>query len=342
MSDSTRWSTAAGFGAAVLVLAGLVVLVGAGDAIREFRSAQPSVLLLVVFAAVVWLSAWGLALQTVLGAMGVQVGALRAIGVFTGAMFANNVTPFGQAGGEPVSALLISKATDCEYETGLAAIASVDVLHFVPSIGFAIVGLGVFGTRVIAGDQQLVLAVGAVTALSLAFVLAAIAGWRFRYRIEHRAERIVPAVLRGVLGVIPRVHPPSVANVRERIRRFFASIDRIATDPVALARASVLSAIGWFALSMALWLSLQAIGTSVSVVAALVVVPLASILGMTPLPGGTGAVESGSVGLLVSLTAASPAAAFAGVAVHRGVTYWGTTLVGWAITTLLGVRRAVT
>ncbi|AWB27752.1 lysylphosphatidylglycerol synthase transmembrane domain-containing protein [Halococcoides cellulosivorans] len=341
MSDSERWPTLVGFGAAVLVLAALLALVGAEDVITEFQKARPSVVLAVVVAATVWLSAWGLALQAVLGAMGVRIGPLRAIGVFTGAMFANNVTPFGQAGGEPVSALLISKATDCEYETGLAAIASIDVLHFMPSIGFAIVGLGVFGTRVVAGDQNLVAGLVAVTVLCLGFVLAAVAGWRYRYEIERQAERVVPGVVRRIVGIVPRVTPPSRANVRRRIGRFFDSIDRVASDPATLVRASVLSAIGWFALSMSLWLSLVAIGTTVPVVAVLVVIPLASILGMTPFPGGTGPVESGTVGLILSLTAASPAAATAAVVIHRGITYWGTTLAGWTITTLVGVRRGI-
>ncbi|MFB6162599.1 MAG: YbhN family protein [Halococcoides sp.] len=341
MSDFERWPTIVGFGAAVLVLAALVALVGVENVVDEFQHAQPAVVLAVVLAATVWLSAWGLALQAVLGAMGVRIGPLRAIAVFTGAMFANNVTPFGQAGGEPVSALLISKATDCEYETGLAAIASVDVLHFMPSIGFAIVGLGVFGARVLSGDQNLVGAVVAVAVLCVGFVTAAIAGWRYRHEIERLAERVIPPIVRRLLGIVPRIDPPSRADLRGRIGRFFASIDRVASDPETLVRASVLSAIGWFALSMSLWLSLVSIGTVVPVVAVLVVVPVASILGMTPLPGGSGAVESAIVGLLLSLTPASSAAALAAVAIHRGITYWGTTAVGWTVATLVGARRGV-
>ncbi|QSG08774.1 lysylphosphatidylglycerol synthase domain-containing protein [Halapricum desulfuricans] len=96
---------------------------------------------------VLWQSAWGLCLHTVLRALGTPISRARAILVFVAATFANQVTPFGQAGGEPISALLVSEAADTEYEDGLAAIASVDTLHFFPSIGMAITGFALFVVR---------------------------------------------------------------------------------------------------------------------------------------------------------------------------------------------------
>ena len=42
--------------------------------------------------------------------------------------------PFGQTGGDPVSAVLIDRVAETEYETGLAAIGSVNALNRIASI----------------------------------------------------------------------------------------------------------------------------------------------------------------------------------------------------------------
>ena len=133
-------TTLVGFAGALCVLAVLLWFVGVGDVVSALSMASPPVLVVIVVVATCWLTAWGLSLRTVLGVLGAPITIPSAVLVFAGATFANNVTPFGQAGGEPVSALLVSRASDSEYETGLAAIASVDALNFVPSIALALVG----------------------------------------------------------------------------------------------------------------------------------------------------------------------------------------------------------
>jgi uncharacterized membrane protein YbhN (UPF0104 family) len=92
------------------------------------RRADPEVLVAVLAVATVRLTSWGLALRTVLGVLGSKVSARLTVLVFVAAPFANNVTAFGQAGGEPVTALFIPRTADTGYETGLAAIASITPL----------------------------------------------------------------------------------------------------------------------------------------------------------------------------------------------------------------------
>ncbi|TQR22483.1 hypothetical protein C9J85_16015 [Haloferax sp. wsp5] len=103
-----RVATVVGFAAALAVLSGLVWLVGIGETLdalatadpRRFSPSQasPSVARLV-----------GAALWTVLRRLR-AVAPHTAVLVFVAAAFSNNITPFGQAGGEPVTALLISRA----------------------------------------------------------------------------------------------------------------------------------------------------------------------------------------------------------------------------------------
>ena len=172
-------ATLVGFAGALSVLAVLVWLVGIGDTVDALSGASLPVVLGIVAIAICWLSAWGMSLHTVLGVLGAPITMPAAVLVFAGATFANNVTPFGQAGGEPVSALLISRATDREYETGLAAIASVDALNFVPSIALALVGLSYFASTITFGEN-LELAATAVVAFAIAVPIAVVLGWRER------------------------------------------------------------------------------------------------------------------------------------------------------------------
>jgi uncharacterized protein (TIRG00374 family) len=338
--DGDRWVTVVGFAAALLVLAILVYVAGVEETIGTLQQADPGLSAVVLGLAVVWLSAWGLSLHTVLGAMDAPLSATRSILVFSAAMFANNITPFGQAGGEPVSAFLISEATDAEYETGLAAIASVDTLHFVPSIGIAVVGVASLLLRSVPLGRQFVVAIVAIVVLVAVFVAAVVLGYRYRHRIEHIVGRALTPIVQGLYRLIPTRSPPDPAAIQGRVDGFFSAIDRIAADRQAIVLASAFSAAGWLALSTALWVAVLAVGVDVPLAAALVVTPIGSIAGVTPLPGGSGAVEGAFAALLTSLGGISSGAAVAAVFIHRVATYWLPTFVGGGVATALGARHA--
>jgi len=339
--DGDRWPTVAGFLGAIAVLAALVWLVGIGDivgALAEIRPAYVAVLLGVV---VCWLFAWGLALRTVLGALDAPISVPMAGLVFAGAVFSNNVTPFGQAGGEPVSAYLIARATDREYETGLAAIASVDALHFVPSLAFAASGL----TFILAGAVQLgrnlAFAATAIAVLAVGLPAAAYVGWHNRYELEAYVVRVGTPVVQGIGRLVPRRSAPGAAAIERRIEAFFRAIERVATDRRTLVTALGFSAIGWLAKCLALWVALLALGYTVPISVALFVVPMGAVAGMTPLPGGLGGVDFVVGALLLSTTGLPQAVVGAAVLVDRGATYVFPTVVGGGVAFALGADRAV-
>jgi uncharacterized protein (TIRG00374 family) len=260
--------------------------------------------------------------------------------VFTAATFANNVTPFGQAGGEPVTALFISRTADTEYETGLAAIASVDALNFVPSILLATVGIGSLSATVAFGPR-LRSAAAAVGLLAVVVPTVAYVGWRHRYAVERRVVAVLTPVVRGIGRLLPRREPPEHGAIERRIERFFAAIERVTGDRRALATALAFSTLGWVCIAGSLWLSLFALGYTVPFAAAVVVVPVGAIAGITPLPGGLGGVEAVLVALLVPTTGVSVATATAAVVLHRTATYWLPTLVGGGVAAALGADRVV-
>ena len=322
-----RRATVVGFGAALVVLAILVFVVGVADLLAALGRADRRVVALMVPVALGWLLSWGLALRTVLSVLGVSVSVPRAFATFAAATFANNVTPFGQAGGEPVTALFIANSSEAEYETGLAAIASVDALNFVPSIAFALLGFGYSATTFTVG-RRFRLAAGAVVVLALLVVGSVFVGWQRRHRLEAAALRVVSPVLHGVGRIVPRVSPPTKEALRGRVESFFHAIDRVATDRRQLGVALTFSALGWLGQMTSLWLGLYAVDATVSPAVVLVAVPVAALSGIAPLPGGLGGVEAILVALLVPIPAVSGPAAAAAVVLHRGVTYWLPLLLG--------------
>ncbi|WP_459191195.1 lysylphosphatidylglycerol synthase transmembrane domain-containing protein [Halosimplex sp. J119] len=336
--NGDRWATVVGFAGAVVVLAALVWVVGIEDILTQLRGIEAQYLLAILAIAVCWLLCWGMALRTVLSALGAPISIAMSALVFAGAVFSNNVTPFGQAGGEPVSGYLISRATDREYETGLAAIASVDAIHFVPSIAYAIVGL----TFVVAGAAQfgrnLVFATSALVTLAVGIPVAVYLGWQYRYELEAAVVRAITPVVRFLGRVIPRKSPPAAEAIESRIEGFFVAIDRVAGSRTTLVEAIGFSALGWLAMCSSLWLSLFALGHPVDFSAVLLVVPMGAVAGMTPLPGGLGGVDAVLIALLVSTTGITGGAAGAAVLVHRAATYVFPTVVGGGVAFALGAR----
>jgi uncharacterized protein (TIRG00374 family) len=332
-------SVGVGFAAAIVVLLAVYSFVGLDDVAAALARADAAVVTAVVAVALAWLVAWSLALRTVLAVIAVEISIPRAFLLFAGATFANNVTPFGQAGGEPFSALLVSRTTGIEYENGLAAVASVDTLNFVPSVSFALVGLGYYATRFTVGGR-VELAAFALGALALAVPVAAYLGWQARHRLAAGAVALIVPAARIVGCVVPMVGAPDRADVRRRIDGFFAALERIAGDRHQLGVALGFSALGWLLLSASLWLSLLALGHAVPFAAALFIVPLASVASVTPLPGGLGGVEATLVVLIVPITGVDAATAGAAAVIHRGATYWLPVLVGGTATAMLEANNA--
>jgi uncharacterized protein (TIRG00374 family) len=327
-------ATLLGFAGALCVFAFLFWLIGIDDILAALSSADPAVFLVMVFVAICWLTAWGMSLRTVLGILGAPITIPATVAVYTGATFANNVTPLGHAGGEPVSALFISKASKSEYETGLAAIASVDALNFVPSVALGLVGLGYFATTITFGTD-LTLAAAAVVGFALALPIAAYVGWHNRYRLERRAVDTLTPLIRKIGEIVPRTSPPERDALERRIEGFFTAVERVATNPRGLLVALGFSALGWLGLAVSLWLSLFALGYTVPAAVVLVAIPAGAMAGVTPLPGGLGGVEFVLGALVTATTGIDPAVVAAAVLIHRAATYLLPTVAGGGIAAVL-------
>lgn len=338
MNGKQLRTTLLGFLGTFAILGLLLYFVGVEGFVQELKAADNGMVALVVVVTLGWLSAWGFSLQTVLDVLGVDVSLPQSFFILNGAMFSNNITPFGQAGGEPVTALLISKVADTEYERGLAAIASVDSLNFIPSITLALLGAGYYATQSSLG-RRLRIATVAIVALSIVVPSVAYVGWKRRERVQRRIAGILAPVINYVSGILPIGSSLSREEIRSRIGHFVDSIERVATNRRGITLALTASTTGWAFQMVALWLAFMAIGKSVPFSIILFAVPVGAIAGVTPLPGGAGGIEAVLVGLLSSLpgTTIGVETALAAVVIYRGAVYWVPVVIGGGVLSVVGI-----
>jgi uncharacterized protein (TIRG00374 family) len=329
-------ATLVGFAVAAAVLGVLAAVVGVADVLAALGRADAGYVALVAGAVLAWLCLWGGTLRVVVAAEGGEIGVVDAVLVNAGAAFANHVTPFGQAGGEPVAAWLLSDVAEVDYERAFAAVASFDAINVVPSLSFAALGLGYYAT--VATLEARVRLVGAgVAAIAVALAAAVYVGWRHRATAERVLARLVAPPARLVGRAVPRLDPPGAADIEAHVEEFAAGIERVASDRERLALAVGLSASGWLVQAAGLWFALQSLGAAVPPYVPLFVVPMGTAAGALPTPGGLGGIETVQVTLLAA-TGVAAATATAAVAIFSVGGFLLTTTVGAAATAALQAR----
>ena len=277
------------------------------------------------------LVAWGKAWQVVLAVIGIEVRFRRLVVTYFAATFANYVTPFGQAGGEPFIAYVLSQDTGASYEDSLASVVTADLLNLLPFFNFAAVGLAVLALRAQLPSAVRPLAIG-LTALAVAVPVLVYAGWNYRDAVEA-------AVLRLLGPIARRTDRLSVGGARDRIERFYGSLEVIAAEPRELLYALVFSYVGWVLFALPLYFAALTIGREIDLLLVLFIVPASTIAGVLPTPGGTGGVEAVLVLLLGPLVGLTAPAAAAMALVYRVASYWFAIVVG-GIGSLYVVARA--
>jgi len=284
-----------GFVVAGAVLALLVDFVGTEGVLAGLRRADPGWLALACLSTAVCLTAWGKAWQIVLGVAGIEESFSKLVVTYYAATFANYVTPLGQAGGEPFIAYVLSRDTEASYQDSLASVVTADLLNLFPFVTFSGVGFAalLYGSSLPEAVEPLA---GGLVVLSVGVPLITAVGWRFR-------DRLRGALLRLLAPVVDRAPVVSLGGLRERIHETEAAFERIARDRRALAKALSVSYVGWVFFALPLYFAAQAIGAELSVLLVFFIVPASTLAGLVPSPGGSGAVETALVVLVVAMTA---------------------------------------
>lgn len=319
------------FVGSLAVLAGLVYIAGPREIVTTVAESDRRALGGAVVAALVGIAVWGISLRVILDVVGTPVSAIRAILLFVATTFVNGITPFGQAGGDPINGLLVAQVVDVEYETGLAAIVSVNALNRGVSVLAGLFGIGYVGTAVVFG-RRAVVAVPTLATLLAATIIAIAIGWRFRTPLAGAIATDLTPLARGICRILPGYTPPDRETIERRVRGFVSAIERVVADRRRLAVVLALAGLGHLLVAVSLWLSLYAIGVVAPVPMILIAIPVARIAAIVPTPGGMASVDSLLIGVLVATVGVSPVEASAAALIYRGVSFWLPLLIGGGVT----------
>lgn len=320
-------ATLAGFGGAAAILGLLAFFVGAADVLAAIERAQIGHVALVGTAIVAWLCLWGAGLRAVLAGVGADISAADAVLVNAGAAFANHVTPFGQAGGEPVAAWLLSDVSTADFEQALAAVTSFDTINVVPSLTLAALGLTYYASVATLDGRVRLIGLG-VLVLAIVFVAALSLGWRRRAAVEAGLIRLAVPPVRVLQRILPFLSVLDADAIADRVTEFVASIERVASDRRRLAVALAFSTAGWSVQAVGLWVAFHALGAGIPAYVPLFVVPLGTVASILPTPGGLGGIETVQVALLVAATDVAPPTVAAAVAIFSVGGFFLTTTIG--------------
>ena len=283
-----------GFVVSGAVLALLVDFVGTDGVVAGLRRADLGWLALACLSTAICLTAWGKAWQIVLGVAGIEESFSRLVVTYYAATFANYVTPLGQAGGEPFIAYVLSRDTEASYQDSLASVVTADLLNLFPFVTFSGVGFAALLYQSSLPEAIEPLA-GGLVVLSVGVPVLTAVGWRFRDRLR--------TALLGLSAPLARRAPVlSLDGLRERIHETEEAFERIARDRRALVKALSVSYVGWIFFALPLYFSAQAVGAEVTLLLVFFIVPASTLAGLVPSPGGSGAVETALVVLVVALT----------------------------------------
>lgn len=329
--------TLLGFAGAGVVLAIILWVVDAQAVFRAILQANPPLVALVAGLLFLWIAAWGIALWHVLAALDVDTPLYLPVLVYAAAAFANRVTPFGQAGGEPVTALVLSRATDIEYEVGFASITSLDAINVIPSMLIIISGMGFLllaGVN-LAGINPLV---GLVVAIGLLLLLGLAV--RYRWWLRARIGSLLGPIARPLVRRLPWLTVDWLEGLSERVTQFVMSIEQVATDRRRLAVAIGFSALGWVLQAVALWVTFLSLDVHIPLLLAVFVIPISKFGGLLATPGGLGGTQAIGIGVITLLTDVGAATVTAAVTIYGIGGYILVTTVGGAVAAgLLGIGR---
>lgn len=317
-----------GFAVAFLILSFFLYAVGLNEVLAAVEQASVPIYLLGFASAFLALASWGLVWGQVLGVVNHGISRVRIGLIFLGGMFANYITPFGQMGGEPFIALVLSKHSGMDYDQSLAGVVAADVINLIPFFSFGVIGFAYFVSRNTVTDT--------IENYLTAFILALVLSVGLLLAVWHRRD-VVEAIVVRVAGVLQRVlgrasdtaeEKLDPSRVREQVENFFGMTDFIWDNRRDMIPAVALGHLGWLFTILPLYIASVSLGYDVPILLAMLVVPLSGIAGYLPLPGGLGSVEVTIAVLLSTLTPLALPAASAVALLYRICVYWFVLLVG--------------
>lgn len=310
-----------------LVYTVFVLIAGPRDFIDHLDKITPHDLALILTAVGVGVVAMGSCLYVISRNIGLGFGLVETIFLNTSVSLAHNLTPFGQAGGAPIGAAILSQRSNGRYEECLAAISVKDMVSFVPAIFVFVIG----GAYIVVFDHSIPNVIrpmiGAFTGAVFIITLIFVALYRYPEFMRGLLERLVASVNR-LLGRLPLLPSVDEEDVEESLTNFADSIAKIGSDRKTVVLASLLATTSFVAQGTLLWLALTALGVEIPVVLAIFIVQVSLLASGLPLPGGSGGVEGVQILIIIAMAGATRAPTVAAVVLSRGLVFWTPIIIG--------------
>lgn len=262
--------------------------------------------------------------------LGIPLDVRQSVPLYITVVFSNNITPFAQAGGQPIAATFIRRVSNQSYSRCLASLSALDVLDFLVSIIVFTLGGLYFLLRPGEVPELLESLAGVFSVFVAGSFLGGAVVWRFRTSVSRLAGQVLSQLL-SALSFLPLIPNPTVEDLEEGVSQFFESLSTMADNPIAFTTGLALMLTSSLVNSFALFVALAGIGAPIPYGLILVAGPIAGLAAILPLPGGVGGTESVSIAILTSLSAVAVPAVTAGVIITSGVGYWIPVLLGLVI-----------
>lgn len=265
----------------------------------------------------------------------------KLLSFFLVASFANNITPFGQAGGEVATAYILKSRANIPYEKGLASVILLDVIGIFPFVSFAIVGIIILLT---AFDLPTRAYLSFTAVLAFAIFVLYMFYWLWKRRdVAQKLLFFLTKPFRNFADKhnISLSEKLSISHLTEKVNTFYSTLDTISSKKLTLPIVVSVATIGWLFFTASCYSAFKAVGLNIPFTVLMLILPVAQLANFLPLPGGLGGNEVVFTALIV-LVGGAAAVASAAVLLFRFITYWAVTFVGGAMALhLLGSRTKV-
>jgi uncharacterized protein (TIRG00374 family) len=311
----------------VLIFGAFITLAGVGDVIDELGKISSTEFAWILTAVATGVVAMGACLYVITRNLGLGGSLIEIIFLNTSVSMAHNVTPFGQAGGVPIGAAILTQRLEGDYEESLAALSMKDIVSFVPAIVvFIFVGGYLFLYSQSLPDKLRPL-IGAFSLFVVGICGAVLAVRRYPDVVQTLLERIVNG-LNGVAKWLPLAPSLEPEEVNDRVTSFSESLGQVASDKPTVLLASTFATTSFVAQGCLLWITAAAVGIEMPVALAVFIVPVSLLASGLPVPGGSGGVEGVQILMIELMVGAEGSAMVAAVVLSRGLVYWTPIVLG--------------
>lgn len=309
------------FSLAILVV--ILWFVGIGEIIAALKFADLRLILVAVLVQFFVFYLYTLRWRIIANMADMNLSIKKLLPITLVGLAANNITPMGRGGGEPVRAYILSRDIGVTMEESFATVVADKALDTFPFVFLALLTI-IGATFTFNMDLWLVILMAVAMILIIAFLIILI------YLSIN--EKFGEKLSNWCIGIVRRFYKKNSSELEEKIvsvvNGFQDTMSNLISNRNILYYALPLSFIIWGFEILRVYLVFLAFGADISPVIIGEVFILASLIGMIPLlPGGLGAVD-GVMILFYASAGISASVSAAATVIERLISYWLATILG--------------